>query len=166
MITPEYIQKMASYNSWMNEGIYEACGPLSDKNRKKDCGAFFSSIHETLNHHLWGDQIWMHRLAGTSAPQSEDIQGSVSQYESYEDLRRERDAFDLFITEWADGIAPAMLEGELSWYSGAAGREITKPRWLLITHMFNHQTHHRGQVHCMLTQFGVKTPTTDLPLMP
>lgn len=166
MITPAYVRKMSTYNIWMNDGIFGACDQLGDEDRKKDCGAFFKSIHGTLNHHLWGDQIWMHRFAATPAPQSEGIPGSVGQYDSYEDLKRERNAFDQVIDEWARDIEPAALEGDLTWYSGAAGREITKPRWLLITHMFNHQTHHRGQVHGMLTGFGIKTADTDLPLMP
>ncbi len=166
MITPGYVQKMSAYSSWMNDGIYGACDQLSDGDRKKDCGTFFKSIHGTLNHHLWGDQIWMHRFTGTPAPQSEAIPGSVSQYDSFEDLKRERGAFDQVIADWAGDIEPAELEGDLTWYSGAAERELSRPRWLLITHMFNHQTHHRGQVHGMLTGFGVKTADTDLPLMP
>lgn len=166
MISPGYVQKMSEYNIWMNDGIYGACDQLTDEDRKKDHGAFFKSIHGTLNHHLWGDQIWLHRFSGTPAPQSEDIPGSVSQYQTYEDLKRERAAFDQVIDEWAAGISPEALEGDLTWYSGAAGHEITKPRWLLITHMFNHQTHHRGQVHSMLTGLGIKTAVTDLPLMP
>ncbi|MHA1165757.1 MAG: DinB family protein [Alphaproteobacteria bacterium] len=166
MITPGYVQQMSVYNRWMNDGIFGACDQLSDDDRKKNCGAFFKSIHGTFNHLLWADQIWMHRFAATPAPQSEGIPGSVSQYASYNDLKRERAAFDQVIDAWATDIDPGSLEGELTWYSGIAGREITKPRWLLITHMFNHQTHHRGQVHCLLTRFGVETPTTDLPLMP
>lgn len=166
MITAGYVQKMSAYNRWMNEGIYSACDQLSDEDRKKDCGAFFKSIHGTLNHILWSDQIWMHRLAGTPVPQSEGIPGSVSQYASYEDLKRERIAFDQVIDDWATDIDPASLDGGLTWYSGAAGREITKPRSVLITHLFNQQTHHRGQVHCMLTGFGIKTADTDLALMP
>lgn len=166
MITPGYVQKMSAYNRWMNEGIFSACNQLGDADRQKDCGAFFRSINGTLNHHLWADQIWMHRFAGTPAPQSEGIPGSVSQYASFEDLKRERGAFDLVIEGWAVDIESTALEGDLTWYSGAAERELSRPRWLLITHMFNHQTHHRGQVHCMLTGFGIKTADTDLPLMP
>jgi len=166
MITPGYVQQMAFYSRWMNDGLFAACDQLSDEQRRQNCGAFFKSIHATLNHLLWADQIWLHRLTGTPAPISEGIPGSAGQYESYEELKRERAAFDQVIDEWANGIDAASLEGDLSWYSGAVGREITKPRWLLITHMFNHQTHHRGQVHCMVTGFGVKTADTDLPLMP
>ncbi len=165
MITPGYVRQMALYSRWMNDGLFAACDRLGDADRRQDRGAFFKSIHATLNHLLWADQIWLHRLAATPAPMSEGIPGSVGQYESYEDLKRERAAFDRVIEEWANGIDAASLEGDLSWYSGAVGREITKPRWLLITHMFNHQTHHRGQVHCMVTGFGVKTADTDLALM-
>ena len=67
--------------------------------------------------------------------------------------------------EWADKLEPDWLAANLTWYSFGAGREITQPKWLLVTHMFNHQTHHRGQVHCMLTQAGGKPHDTDLPLM-
>ena len=166
MITPGYVQQMSAYSSWMNGRIYGACDQLCDEDRKKNCGAFFKSIHATLNHLFWADQMWMHRLAGTPAPVSEGVSGSVDQYESYEDLKREHAQFDQVIEDWAVAIDSASLEGDLTWYSGVMGREITKPRWLLITHMFNHQTHHRGQVHCMLTGFGIKTADTDLPLMP
>ena len=93
MITPSYVQKMSTYNRWMNGGIYGACDQLKDENRRQDCGAFFKSIHGTLNHILWSDQVWMHRFVATPAPHSEDIPGSVSQYESYEDLKREREGW-------------------------------------------------------------------------
>lgn len=166
MIAPAHMQTMASYSRWVNEGIFGACDQLSDEQLKQDRGAFFKSVHGTLNHLLWGDQIWMHRFAATPAPISEDIPGSVSQYESYDDLKRERVSFDQIIDDWAASLDSASLEGDLSWYSGSAGREITKPKWLLFTHMFNHQTHHRGQVHCLLTGFGVETPTMDLPFSP
>ena len=68
--------------------------------------------------------------------------------------------------DWADQLEDASLAGELTWFSGAIKAEVRKPKWLLVTHMFNHQTHHRGQVHCMLTQTGSKPGDTDLPLMP
>ena len=87
-------------------------------------------------------------------------------FENWDDLKRERVAFDRVILDWAGGLDPAWLEGDLTWFSGAAGREVTQPKWLLITHMFNHQTHHRGQVHCLLTQLGTKPGTTDLPSRP
>ena len=166
MITPSYVAKMATYNHWMNQGIFAGCDKLSDADRKKDCGAFFGSIHRTLNHILWADQMWLYRLAELPAPISAGIPGSVEQYDSYDDLKRERGACDQVIRDWAASVDPAALEGELTWVSGSTGAEMTKPRWVIVTHLFNHQTHHRGQVHSLLTQFGIETATTDLPMMP
>ena len=166
MITPGYIQKMAAYNAWINEGIYAACAGLSDGDRTRDRGAFFGSIHATLNHLLWGDQVWMHRLAGTDKPAAGTIAESVNQYADFDELARQRVAVDRAITAWAETVDPLWLETEQRWFSSSAGREMSNPNWVLVTHMFNHQTHHRGQVHCMLTQCGVETPTTDLPFAP
>ena len=163
MITPEYVRTMAGYNHWQNENLYGAADQLSGAQRKEVRGAFFGSIHGTLNHLLWGDQIWLSRFAGTPKPKVGSIPDSVSMYEGWDDLKRERWAFDAVIADWAGKLDEAWLGGELTWFSGAAGREVTRPRWLLVAHLFNHQTHHRGQVHCMLTQCGVKPGATDLP---
>jgi uncharacterized damage-inducible protein DinB len=84
-------------------------------------------------------------------------------HEAWEELKRERQAFDQVIIDWASTLDPRWLEGDLTWFSSAVGREVTKPKRLLVAHMFNHQTHHRGQVHCMLTQCGVEPGATDLP---
>jgi uncharacterized damage-inducible protein DinB len=163
MITPEYVRTMADYNCWQNQNLYGAASTLTDQQRKEPRSAFFGSIHGTLNHLLWGDQIWMSRFAGTPKPKAEGIPNSVSMYESWDELKRERQAFDQVILDWASTVDPQWLAGDLTWFSGAVGRELTKHADLLVAHMFNHQTHHRGQVHCMLTQAGVKPGTTDLP---
>jgi uncharacterized damage-inducible protein DinB len=163
MITPDYVRTMAAYNRWQNGNLYGAADGLSDADRKTPRAAFFGSIHATLNHLLWGDQVWMHRFAGFPKPGAPNIPASVAMFESWGDLKRERAAFDQAITDWAERIDPEWLAGDLVWFSGSTGREMRQPRWLLVTHMFNHQTHHRGQVHCMLTQAGAKPGTTDLP---
>jgi uncharacterized damage-inducible protein DinB len=165
MITPAHVQTMARYNKWQNENLYGSADRLSDEERKRERGAFFGSIHKTLNHLLWGDLIWLHRFAGTKRPEG-GIPQSVDMFPDWQDLKRERAAFDGVILSWADGIDADWLEGDLSYYSGAAKKDLTKPRWLLVTHLFNHQTHHRGQVHCMLTQSGQKPDATDLPGLP
>ena len=165
MIDAAYVQRMARYNRWQNENLYGAADALSDAERQRTRGAFFGSIHATLNHLLWGDRIWMSRLAGTPRPEG-GIPQSVSLYADWNDLKRERAAFDTVIVDWADQLEDASLAGELTWFSGAIKAEVRKPKWLLVTHMFNHQTHHRGQVHCMLTQAGSKPGDTDLPLLP
>jgi uncharacterized damage-inducible protein DinB len=163
MITADYVRALADYNRWQNDNLYGAAEALDDATRKAPRGAWFGSIHATLNHLLWADQTWMSRLAGTPKPRLQSIPESVSLYESWDDLKRERAAFDQMMIDWAAGLDPASLEGDLKWYSGALGREVTKPRWLLVTHLFNHGTHHRGQVHCLLTQAGVRPGSTDLP---
>jgi uncharacterized damage-inducible protein DinB len=165
MIDLGYVQRLARYNRWQNESLYGAADTLSDAERKRARGAFFGSIHATLNHLLWADRIWMSRLAGTPRPAG-GIPESVSTYAEWSDLKRERVAFDAVMIDWADRLDAAALAGDLTWYSGAAKAERHEQRWLLVTHMFNHQTHHRGQVHCMLTQAGGKPGDTDLPLMP
>jgi len=165
MIDLGYVQRMARYNRWQNENLYGVADTLSDAERKYARGAFFGSIHATFNHLLWADRIWMSRLAGTPRPDG-GIPESVATYSDWNDLKRERAAFDKVMLDWADRLDAAALEGELSYYSGAIKAELRKPKWLLVTHMFNHQTHHRGQVHCMLTQAGGKPGDTDLPFMP
>jgi uncharacterized damage-inducible protein DinB len=165
MISTDHVRGMARYNKWMNDKIYAGAAQLSDEERKRDRGAFFKSIHATLNHILWADQIWLHRLAGTPKPIAGNISESVAQFADFADMTRERLAFDQVILDWAAALDTATLAGDLSYYSVAVNRQIVKPRWLLVTHMFNHQTHHRGQVHCLLTQRGLKPGDTDLPFM-
>ncbi len=165
MIDIAYVQRMARYNRWQNESLYAAADTLSEEERRAERGAFFGSIHKTLSHLLWGDRIWMSRFAGTARPEG-GIPGSVSLYPDWEGLKRERVAFDEVIIDWSGRVDPQWLLGDLTWMSGATGRELTRPVWSLVAHMFNHQTHHRGQVHCMLTQAGAKPADTDLMILP
>ncbi|MEQ8935381.1 MAG: DinB family protein [Amphiplicatus sp.] len=93
------------------------------------------------------------------------LRGSADIYDDWNALRAGRVALDETIIEWAGALTPRDFEGDLTWHSGAMKRDITRPRALLIAHMFNHQTHHRGQVHAMLTAAGAKPDDTDLPFM-
>lgn len=165
MITPEYLRTMAAYNKWQNRSLYAAADTLDDAARRKDRGAFFGSIHATLNHLLWGDQTWLSRFAGTPGPRATSISASPEQIGAWEDLKRERISFDELIVGWARDIDADWLNGTMTWVSAAAGREISAPHGLLAAHMFNHQTHHRGQVHAMLTAAGAKPDDTDLMLL-
>lgn len=166
MITPAFAATMARYNGWQNQSHMHACDTLTDAERTRDRGAHFGSIQATLNHLLWGDQIWMHRFAGTPKPAPGSITDSVRYFSDWAAFKAERLRFDAVIVDWADALEPAWLDGELSWYSGAIGANVTKPRALLVMHFFNHQTHHRGQVHAMLTAAGAKPNDTDLAFMP
>jgi uncharacterized damage-inducible protein DinB len=165
MIDGAYVQRMARYNRWQNENLYGVADRLSDEERRKERGAFFGSIHKTLSHLLWADRIQMSRFTDVPRPPG-GIPESVSLYPDWNTLKDERARFDGTIIHWADAVEPSWLAAELTYYSGAIKRELTKPCWVLVTHMFNHQTHHRGQVHCMLTQAGGKPHDTDLPFMP
>src|SRR5256714_1035622 len=165
MIDFAYVQRMARYNRWQNANLYGVADALSDEERRRERGAFFGSIHKTLSHLLWGDRIWMSRFTDGPRPQG-GIPESVSMYPGWDGLKRERATFDETMIAWADGLDDAWLAGDLTYYSGARKRDFTKPRWQLVTHMFNHQTHHRGQVPCMLTQAGGKPHSTDLPALP
>jgi len=164
MIDPAYARRMARYNRWQNQNLYGVADRLSDAERRHERGAFFGSVHKTLSHLLWGDRVWMSRFSGGSRREV-GIAGSVSLYPDWDELKRERAAFDEEIIAWADGVDAAWLAGDLTYYSGGAKRDITAPKWLLVTHMFNHQTHHRGQVHCLLTQAGGRPHDTDLPML-
>lgn len=164
MISPAHTQLMARYNQWQNQSLYTAADGLSDADRKRDQGAFFGSIHGTLNHLLWGDQNWMHRFAGTPRP-TKSGKESPGLFEHWQDLKREREAFDETIIGWTGGLNQEWLAGDITWYSGIMRADMTRPRWQIITHFFNHQTHHRGQVHAMLTRLGAKPEDTDLMLM-
>jgi len=81
-------------------------------------------------------------------------------------MRHARAGFDGKIIDWADKIDERWLAADQTFYSAATKREWTRPRWVLVAHMFNHQTHHRGQIHCMLTQAGGRPHDTDLTVMP
>ena len=166
MISPEYVRLMAAYSKWQNRNLFEAADTLSDAARREDRGAFFGSIHETLNHLLWGDQLWLHRLAGTAAPRSPDIPGSTGQHAGWVSLYTDRLKTDGEIIDWAERVVAQDLEGELGWFSGAIQAEVVRPRWALVIQLFNHGTHHRGQVHVMLTAAGARPGDTDVPFMP
>jgi uncharacterized damage-inducible protein DinB len=165
MIDRDYLRHVARYNRWQNRSLYREAEALGEEARRLPRGAFFGSIHATLSHLLWGDRVWMHRFAGLEKPPG-GIRDSVTAFDDWAALRDSRAAFDAIIIAWADALDPAWLAGQLSWISGATQRTVSKPHWLLAAHMFNHQTHHRGQVHAMITMAGGKPDDTDLPFMP
>ncbi len=165
MIDRAYVQLMARYNRWQNENLYGVADKVGDAERRRERGAFFGSIHKTLSHLVWADHIQMSRFTNGPRPHA-GIPESVSLFPDWSALKEERTRFDDTIIDWADTVDPSWLASDYTYYSGAMRRDVTKPCWLLVTHMFNHQAHHRGQVHCMLTQAGGKPSDTDLPFMP
>ena len=164
MITPDFVRTMAAYNGEMNRRVYDAASRLSDEERRRERGAFWGSVHATLNHILWGDTAWMSRFDGWEKP-GRGIKESGCVHADFLALKTARAEADRRISDWAGGVTQDWLKGDLSWFSAVLGREIVKPKSLLVVHLFNHQTHHRGQVHAMLTAAGEKTGDTDLPFI-
>ena len=164
MITPAYIRSMAEYNAEMNRRLYSAAARLPDAERRMPRGAFWGSIHGTLSHILWGDRQWMSRFDNWPKPTT-PIKESAQMIEDFVVLGAEREQADTDISRWAAKVDDAWLAEDLTWFSGAANREVRAPLRLLVTHFFNHQTHHRGQAHAMLTAAGQETGDTDLFLL-
>lgn len=165
MITASYLRVMARYNRWQNGAVYGAAARLTDAARTKDCGAFFGSIQGTLSHICWADRIWLSRfnlIAAPAVPQRESAR-YVEQFDALTKLRRE---LDEVLIGFCDTYDKGPVMGDLTWFSGSTMTEATAPLSMIFTHLFNHQTHHRGQVHAMLTSAGESTGDTDLFLMP
>jgi uncharacterized damage-inducible protein DinB len=165
MINPAYIRTMAAYNAWQNRSLSNAADTLGEVHRRLPRGAFFSSILGTFSHLMWADQVWMHRFDGWARP-SGGIKESQHLYPDWAALRELREQTDYRIAAWAEKVDQSWLSQELSWLSGSTGTQVSRPRALLVTHFFNHQTHHRGQIHAMLTTAGAEPDATDLFLMP
>ncbi|MEM8848899.1 MAG: DinB family protein [Pseudomonadota bacterium] len=164
MTTPDQCRLMARYNAWQNRSLIVAADGLDDLGRWLDRGAFFGSIAATLNHLLHDDALWLARFAGD--PRPEDTlptdPAQPTDWAAYKAKRVDRDAQ---ITIWAQALTPADLAGTLAFHPGGGPTRVEKPRALCAAHLFNHQTHHRGQVHAMLTAAGARPAPTDLAAM-
>lgn len=166
----EHYAAMARYNEWMNRKLYDAAATLPDDARRRDLGAFFGSVHGTLNHLVLTDRAWLVRF--TSDPtllQSLDgttpsFSGRLDQelYADFATLRTERERTDADVTRWVAGLDDDVLAGPIAYYSVAYARPYEHPLWWAVSHFFNHQTHHRGQVTTLLSQLGVDPGVTDL----
>ena len=162
MISPDWCRVMAAYNAEMNRRLLVAADGLEDAVRRADRGAFWGSLHGTLSHLLWGDTQWMSRFDGGPKPEV-GMKDSPRMADDWAALKAARAALDDRIAAWAAGLTQARLAGPLSWVSGVSGKAISMPLWVVATHFFNHQTHHRGQAHALITAAGATTGDTDLP---
>lgn len=163
MISPAYCLLLARYGRWMNERLYAAASRLDDEERKRDRGAFFGSIHRTLNHLVWADRAWLGRFTGV--PYTEPAYGA-DLYDDFAMLGAERDRTDTAILDWAGNVKAEWLEGTLEYRALGDGRRRQVPAWIAAAHLFNHATHHRGQVTALLKQAGQDCGVTDLPYLP
>lgn len=153
-----HFQRLARYNTLANQIIYEACAQLPDSELKKTRPAFFNSIHGTLNHILIGDRIWMTRFQGNEIPSTEL---DAILHEKFLELWTARVLEDQKIEVFFSNLKVEFLNQSIR-YVNNAGNLHEDPVKLLMTHFFNHQTHHRGQVHNLLSQTAVAPPSLDL----
>jgi uncharacterized damage-inducible protein DinB len=153
-------RRMAAYNRWANARLYEAVGKLSPEEFAAPRSGFFPSLLKTLNHILVGDTVWMGRLDGTGSGIK-----SLDQilHMEFSALKAARVAMDDRIVAYVEGLAPARLEEELV-YRTVAGDPMSTQVAQVLAHFFNHQTHHRGQAHAMLSATEVAPPSLDLIL--
>ena len=158
MITPEYCQLMARYNRWMNEKLYALCAQIPDEERKRDRKAFFGSLHGTLNHLLLGDRGWLGRFNGEPWPFQSHGQ---ELYADFAELRRERVKTDVDLDAFVAALTPQRIDAPFT-YRNVAGEEFSHPLGPALVHLFNHQTHHRGQVSTLLSQLGIDPGVTDV----
>ena len=155
---------MARYNRWMNEKLFDCCEELDDSERRRDRGAFFKSIHGTLNHVLLGDRLWLGRF--TNEPY--EIKGGLDDelYAEFAELRVQRGKTDAEILAFVDGLDDARIADDLHYTTYINPHPRVTPLWHALMHFFNHQTHHRGQVTTMLSQARVDPGVTDLLYLP
>jgi uncharacterized damage-inducible protein DinB len=151
----------AGYNTWCNARLYEAAATVAEADYRADRGAFFKSLHGTLNHLLVGDRIWMTRFTGTGeVPKSLD----AILYDDFAALREARQAEDERISRYVAGLSEADLAGSIRYRTLVRPAEIEQPLAPALDHFFNHQTHHRGQAHALLSAVigNDATPSFDL----
>lgn len=154
---------MADHGRWMNRKLYEVCADIPDEERKRDLGAYFRSIHGTLNHLLLVDRLWLGRIIGR-----EFRIRSLDQelYADFDELRHEREIADGQIADLISGLKPSHLPEPVSYVSFLKKAEVTLPLGVVLTHFFHHQTHHRGQITTLISQLGYEFGDTDLIYMP
>ncbi|HEY0463344.1 MAG TPA: DinB family protein [Polyangiaceae bacterium] len=165
MMSPEWPSALARYNRWMNDKLYALAATLSEDTLKRDSGAFFKSIHGTFNHLLLTDRVWLARFKGVTAPDGFMAPGGIRSldqelYADFADLRRERSLTDDELSAWVSELTPERLAAPLTFMR--RGQRLETPLWGLVAHVFNHQTHHRGQITTLLTQQGCDPGVTDL----
>lgn len=151
----------AGYNAWCNERLYDAAAAVSDADYRADRGAYFKSLHGTLNHLLVGDRIWMKRFTGAGEqPSSLD----AILYDDFEALRAARRSQDILISRYIDGLDDEALTRMVRYRTVVNPQTIEQALAPALDHFFNHQTHHRGQAHALLSSIvgNDATPSFDL----
>lgn len=154
----DYFRLLSRYNRWANGHLYDAASRLSSEEYYLNRQAFFGSLHGTLNHILVGDRIWISRVEGRDSGISrlDEIL-----YDDFDSLWSARESFDETIVNTLLDMKPARLENDLTYHT-TSGVACVTPLRLVLGHLFNHATHHRGQAHGLLSQTNTPPPVLDL----
>ena len=152
-------QMLAAYNAWANRLLYAAVTKLSDDELHRDTGAFFGSVFATLSHILVADRVWLNRFTG-EGPKPKRL--DEKPYASFPELNAARVQEDKRIIDYIDSLTPGQLEASFSYTPVTSPELVSHKLWPALTHFFNHQTHHRGQVHSGLTGMGKPSLSLDL----
>ncbi|MDM4772688.1 DinB family protein [Solimonas sp. SE-A11] len=163
MISRDWCRRMARYNHWMNQKLYDAAAQLSEAQRQEDRGAFFKSLHATLDHLVYADTAWLYRFTGRDISV---LDPRKLQYTDFATLRAARERLDAEILAWVETVDENWLAAPFSATGQLTGKTFTRPAWQMVSHVFNHQTHHRGQATTLLMQFGIDPGVTDLAALP
>ena len=166
MIDAQYVRTMAAYNVWQNKQLVDYLKVMPFEELTQERGAFFGSIFGTLNHLLWGDTLWLNRFDPSVLAPEAAMEHSTTLYPTFATWSAQRFRVDGRITLWAERLKSIDLRGDLTMFSRVLQRDTTKPMGECVVHFFNHQTHHRGQIHAMLTAAGSDAPVSDLFFMP
>jgi uncharacterized damage-inducible protein DinB len=156
----DHVLRFARYNAWANGLVMDCVGRLPDPEPWRPRQAFFGSIMGTLNHGLVADRLWLARMTGEAMPWFTGLDQTL--HDSVEDFRAARAATDGAI---AAAMTRVPLSGTLAFHN-TRGEPQSRDWAVILSHLFNHQTHHRGQIHDMLTQCGVVPPPLDLLYFP
>lgn len=166
MIEAEYVRTLARLNAWQNRQLTEALTGVSEDILRADRGAFFGSIMSTLNHILFADTLWMSRFHDRIPTPPEGGPDHLNFTPTFSAWSADRFRMDGAIRMWSDTLRTLDMKRRIAWYSGTLERDMKQPLEQCIVHMFNHQIHHRGQVHAMMTAAGLRAPVSDLIFMP
>lgn len=163
MVDADFCRTLATYNEWMNRRLYALCAELSEAERRRDRGAFFGSLHGTLDHLVYADLAMLSRFTG----EPPDVPAlGVELYPDFEVLRAVRASLDQRLIDWSSSLAAEWLAASFTYTSNIDGATRTLPTWVMVSHLFNHQAHHRGQLTTLLSQLGLDVGSTDLPFAP
>ena len=155
----QHFMMFAAYNAWANQRVYEAASGLKKEEFARDVGAFFKSMRGTLNHILVADKIWMKRFTGEGdAPAALD----TILYIDFAKLRVAREIEDKRLVDWIGSLSEKALAGRFTYMTVTDMRTVSQRLSPALSHFFNHQTHHRGQAHTILTTLGRPSLQLDL----